>query len=94
MSIDLLLGRPGRTKTSGEEHGEEREDISIFPLAIPMLAGPGTITTILLYVSEDKAPGFILPVLVASVILALLIAGVTMRLARSSCACSAGRGSP
>ena len=57
VSIDLLLGKPGRTKTSGEEHGEEREDVSIFPLAIPMLAGPGTITTILLYVSEDKSPG-------------------------------------
>jgi multiple antibiotic resistance protein len=80
VSIDLLLGRPGRTKTSSEEQGEDREDVSIFPLAIPMLAGPGTITTILLYVSEDKAPGFILPVLVASVLLALLIAGVTMHL--------------
>jgi len=80
VSIDLLLGRPGRTKTSGEEHGEEREDVSIFPLAIPMLAGPGTITTILLYVSEDKAPAFILPVMVASVVLALLCAGITMHL--------------
>jgi len=80
VSIDLLLGKPGRTKTSGEEHGEERDDVSIFPLAIPMLAGPGTITTILLYVSEDKEPGFILPVLVASVALALLIAGLTMYL--------------
>jgi multiple antibiotic resistance protein len=80
VSIDLLLGRPGRTKTSGEESGEEREDVSIFPLAIPMLAGPGTITTILLYVSEDKAPGFILPVMVASVVLSLFAAGVTMHL--------------
>jgi multiple antibiotic resistance protein len=80
VSIDLLLGRQGRTKTSGEERGEEREDVSIFPLAIPMLAGPGTITTILLYVSEDKSPAFILPVLVASVVFALFIAGVTMNL--------------
>ena len=80
VSIDLLLGKPGRTKTSGEEQGEERDDVSIFPLAIPMLAGPGTITTILLYVSEDRAPGFILPVLVGSVVLALLLAGVTMQL--------------
>ena len=80
VSIDLLLGKPGRTKTSGEEHGEERDDVSIFPLAIPMLAGPGTITTILLYVSEDRAPGFMLPVLVGSVVLALVLAGVTMQL--------------
>jgi len=78
VSIDLLLGKPGRTKTSGEEDGEEREDVSIFPLAVPMLAGPGAITTILLYVSEDKISGSILPVLVGSVALALAIAGVTM----------------
>jgi multiple antibiotic resistance protein len=78
VSIDLLLGKPGRTKTSGDEDGRDREDVSIFPLAIPMLAGPGTITTILLYVSEDKIPGYMLPVLLGSVALALAIAGGAM----------------
>ena len=78
VSMDLILGKPGRTKTSGDATREEREDVSIFPLAIPMLAGPGAITTVLLYVSEEKAPGFILPVLVGSVALALLSAGTTM----------------
>ena len=33
-----------------------------------------------LYVSEDRAPGFMLPVLVGSVVLALVLAGVTMQL--------------
>jgi multiple antibiotic resistance protein len=36
---------------------EEREDIALVPLAIPMLAGPGTITTVL--VLKAKAPTFI-----------------------------------
>ncbi len=80
VSIDLLLGRPGRTKTSGEEGEEDREDVSIFPLAVPMLAGPGAITTVLLYVSEDRSPSFILPVLVGSVAVALALAGLTMLL--------------
>jgi multiple antibiotic resistance protein len=80
VSIDLLLGKPGRTKTSGNEGEEDREDVSIFPLAVPMLAGPGAITTVLLYVSEDKSPSFILPVLVGSVALALALAGLTMLL--------------
>ncbi len=61
VSIDLLLGKPGRTKTSGNESEEDRDDVSIFPLAIPMLAGPGAITTILLYASEENAKGIILP---------------------------------
>lgn len=78
VSIDLLLGRPGRTKTSNDARPEERDDVSIFPLAIPMLAGPGAITTVLLYVSEDPAPTLVLPILTASAALALLLAGLTM----------------
>jgi len=78
VSIDLLLGKPGRTKTS--EAAEEREDVSIFPLAIPMLAGPGAITSILLYASDEKSPGYIRLVLVGSAFLALLCAALAMRL--------------
>jgi multiple antibiotic resistance protein len=78
VSIDLLLGKPGRTKTSGNESEEDRDDVSIFPLAIPMLAGPGAITTILLYASEESAKGFIFPVLVGSSALALACAALTM----------------
>jgi multiple antibiotic resistance protein len=80
ISIDLLLGKPGRTKTSDTGEGGDREDVSIVPLAIPMLAGPGAITTVLLYVSEGKSLGFILPVLTGSVALALACAGLTMLL--------------
>jgi multiple antibiotic resistance protein len=78
VSIDLLLGKPGRTKTSSSGTEEDREDVSIFPLAIPMLAGPGAITTVLLYVSEDSLASFIPLVLVGSVALALAIAALTM----------------
>jgi len=78
VSIDLLLGKPGRTKTSSPGHDEEREDVSIFPLAIPMLAGPGAITTVLLYVSENPLPSFVPFVLVGAVALVLAIAGLTM----------------
>ena len=45
-----------------------------------MLAGPGAITTVLLYVSEDKLPPFIPLVLAASVAVALAMAAGTMLL--------------
>jgi multiple antibiotic resistance protein len=80
VSIDLLFGRPSRTKISSEGTELERDDIAVFPLAIPMLAGPGTITTILLYVSGEGTGGYTLPMLIVSIALALGAAGVTMRL--------------
>ncbi len=40
-----------------EEDVEERDDIALVPLAIPMLSGPGTITTVL--VLKAKAPSLI-----------------------------------
>jgi multiple antibiotic resistance protein len=80
VSIDLLFGKPGRTKTSGDGTQPEREDVSIFPLAIPMLAGPGTITTILLYVSGEGTIGLLYPVLIGSAALALACAAIAMYL--------------
>lgn len=47
LAIDMVLERPSRTR---EAEGESaREDISVFPLAIPLIAGPGALTTVLLY---------------------------------------------
>jgi multiple antibiotic resistance protein len=79
VSIDLLFGKPGRTKTSPQESTPEREDVSIFPLAVPMLAGPGTITTILLYVSAGRDAAEI-SILTACVAVALACAALTMSL--------------
>jgi len=54
MAIDMMRAQPSRTKTSEEEQGEARarDDIAIFPLAIPMLAGPGAIATVMVLMSR------------------------------------------
>jgi multiple antibiotic resistance protein len=45
----LFVFKPGQ-KTSPEEQREakEKDDVSFFPLAIPLLSGPGAITTVML----------------------------------------------
>jgi multiple antibiotic resistance protein len=47
-SIEMLSAKEQRTRVTKEEQaeGEEKEDVAIFPLAIPLLAGPGAIATV------------------------------------------------
>lgn len=54
MSIDMMRAQPSPTRTTAEEQGEarQREDVAIFPLAIPMLAGPGAIATVTVLMSR------------------------------------------
>jgi multiple antibiotic resistance protein len=53
VSWPMLFGhRPGLQAPERDEQGTAGEDIAIFPLAIPLLSGPGTITTVLLLANQ------------------------------------------
>ena len=56
LAIDMLRAQRSRQRTSPEEEAEglDRADISIFPLAIPMLAGPGATSTVMVLVSRAQ----------------------------------------
>ncbi len=64
----------------------EHEDVSIFPMAIPMIAGPGSIASIMLLVSRSTGTAetfIVLGALAANLVLtliALLLAAPLMRL--------------
>ena len=51
VALDMLFARTTRESITSEELSDaaHRDNISIFPMAMPMLTGPGAITTILLY---------------------------------------------
>jgi multiple antibiotic resistance protein len=56
LAVDMLRAERSRQRTSPEEEAEgvERPDVSIFPLAIPMLAGPGATSTVMVLVSRAE----------------------------------------
>jgi multiple antibiotic resistance protein len=51
VAIDMIFARTSRESITSEEMSDasQKENISVFPLAMPMLTGPGAITTIILY---------------------------------------------
>lgn len=51
IGMEMLFGRVSRTETTEPEEKEAavKEDVSVTPLAIPLLAGPGAIAAIVLF---------------------------------------------
>ena len=93
IAIDMVFEkrterREGRADEISRKAAEEHrpvEDISVFPMAIPMIAGPGSIATVMLLVSRSQGAeqtAIVLSALIAVLILtlaALYAAGPIMR---------------
>src|SRR3989454_4162731 len=58
IALDMLRAQRSRVQETREETeaGTAKVDIAVTPLAIPMLAGPGAISTVILL--NEKAVGF------------------------------------
>ncbi len=57
IAIDMLFGNMPRSKYSEEERIEaySREDVAIFPLALPLYTGPGAITTVIVMMGHASS---------------------------------------
>jgi len=72
ISIEMLFGKKSKTETS-EDIEEKKHDITVTPLAIPLLTGPGALTTgIVLFDNTGWELGGIIALL-ASILAAFLI---------------------
>jgi multiple antibiotic resistance protein len=86
IALDMVYVRPSgaRTTTSKEEaEVKQREDISVFPLAFPFIAGPGALATILLVTSDVQVASLLFGGLMAVVVIVLVITYVLMLLTPS-----------
>ena len=89
IALDMVFERRTQRRESRAQSIEgtpEADDISIFPMAIPMIAGPGSIASAMLWVSRVDGSAAVIVVLSAITVvilltmIALLAAGPIMRL--------------
>lgn len=83
IAIDMVFARhSGGTGTTSEEESEARRsnDISVFPLAMPLLAGPGAISAVIL-LATGAASELEFWVVIAALLVILLIAWLTLLVA-------------
>ncbi len=81
IAIDMLFARPTGAKRTEEEERDaaQQQNPAVFPLAVPMIAGPGTIATVLLLLNLAKGDGVKVGVVVAAYAGALLVTWLCMR---------------
>jgi multiple antibiotic resistance protein len=89
IAVDMVFERRTERRerrANAIDQSDEVEDVSVFPMAMPMIAGPGSIASAMLWVSRAETPIHILLILAAITVVmlitlaTLLAAGPLMRL--------------
>lgn len=80
VALDMLHGQSSRTRSTVEDREEasHREDVAITPLAVPQLAGPGSIATVTLLANPTQMSWKVVPVIL-SIVLTCFLAWLLMR---------------
>lgn len=74
IGVDMLQARRSKTQEVATEtrEGVEKEDVGITPLGIPMLAGPGAISTVMVLLGPSPHLWQSIPVFIAIAITSLI----------------------
>ena len=79
IALEMLFGLKTRTEFSEPEkaHTQEMDDLAVFPLAVPLITGPGAITTAIMLANSASTPQ-LMAELVGAALLAFGIAYVIL----------------
>lgn len=70
IGLDMLQAKKSRVRATAEEvqEGMEKEDIGVTPLGIPMIVGPGSITTVMVLMGNATTTLHVMVVLGAAIV--------------------------
>jgi multiple antibiotic resistance protein len=74
MSIDMMQAKHTQSKQTPEEaeEAEEKESIAVVPIGMPLLAGPGAISSVIIYAQASFRPLHVGLIIGSSLLVALL----------------------
>lgn len=84
IAIDMVFARPSGGVTTTEAENKEatgKHDISVFPLATPLIAGPGTMGAAILLVADAEGDPATISIVVGAMTAMLLLTFVLMLIA-------------
>ncbi|HEY3331555.1 MAG TPA: MarC family protein [Capsulimonadaceae bacterium] len=79
-AFPMLFGRRGSLQSSGNvgEHDQSDGDIAVFPIAIPLIAGPCTLTSVLLFAAQAKGDPGRMAVVTVALLAAFLVTSLCL----------------
>ena len=77
-ALDMLFERRTKRREDRTEGEEEGHDPSVFPLAIPLIAGPGAIASVILLIGEKPGGEGLITVLLITALTLLVMALILM----------------
>jgi multiple antibiotic resistance protein len=79
IGMDMLQAKRSRVKTTEEEEreGMNKEEVGVTPLGIPMITGPGAITTVMVLMTQARDPFFV-GILFTAILLVLMLTFVVL----------------
>jgi multiple antibiotic resistance protein len=81
VAFDMLQGKTSNTKLTGAEQEEsmEKESIGIVPIGTPLLAGPGSITTAIIFFNSKTTIGVDKIMVVLAIITVMVMSYIILR---------------
>ncbi len=80
IAVGMVLAAHERETREEEEESRARQDVSVFPLAIPLIAGPGALASVMILVAQAGADLRRQAVVVAMGALVLFLTWLALRL--------------
>lgn len=79
VAMDMLRGERRTQESEAEiDEGIRKDDVALTPLAMPMLAGPGAISTVMVLSGQARTPARA-AVIYASIVVTLVISWIMLR---------------